>query len=47
MHTLTWQHTRKKTPMTLRGNFSAVMFRVWMVRHVHPHHPMQLDGQAV
>ena len=39
MHTLTWRHTRKNTPMTLHGTFGYLMVRVLMVRHTHPDHP--------
>jgi hypothetical protein len=47
MHTLTWTHTRKNTPMTLRGTFGQLMARVWMVRQVYPNHPMYLNNQLV
>lgn len=47
MHTLTWSHTRKGTPMSLRGTWAQLMLRVMFVRHAHPQHPMLLDGQPV
>lgn len=47
MHTLTWKHTRKGTPMVLRGNLGDLRVRVMMVRHVYPNHPMQINGVDV
>ncbi len=47
MQTLTWNHTRKGTPMVLRGNFGQLWVQVMMVRHVYPNHPMQIDGVSV
>lgn len=47
MHTLTWLHTRKGTPMTARGTFGAMLIRAMMVRHVAPGHPMLLDGKPL
>lgn len=47
MHTLTWIHTRKRTPMTLRATLGQLMVRAWMVRAAHPSHPMKIDGRPI
>ena len=47
MHTLTWVHTRKKTPMKLQGTFGYLWLRIRMIRQVIPDHPMQLDGKNI
>jgi hypothetical protein len=45
--TLTWLHTRKGTSMRMTGTYGQLMLRVMMVRHVHPNHPMKIDGVPV
>jgi hypothetical protein len=45
--TLTWMHTRKNTPMKMRGNFGQLMVRVWAVRQVYPDYPMYLDNLPI
>jgi len=47
LRTLTWLHTRKNTPMKVKGTFAQVMVRIWMVRHASPGHVMQLDGKTI
>lgn len=47
MSTLTWNHTRKGTPMKMTGNTGSLLVRVMMVRQVFPDHPMFLNGQPV
>ena len=47
MSTLTWSHTRKKTPMSQSGSYASLLVRVMMVRQVHPNHPMFIDGNPV
>ena len=45
--TLTWNHTRKGTPMKLTGAYGYLITRVMMVRYMYPDHPMFLDGKPV
>ena len=44
MSILTWNHTRKGTPMKQSGSYSLLMIRVMMVRQIYPNHPMFIDG---
>ena len=47
-YTLTWIHTRKKTPMTKAcSTWGAAMLHVMTVRQVFPSHPMQINGNPV
>ena len=47
MSVLTWNHTRKKTPMSQSGSRASLLIRVMMVRQVYPNHPMFIDGKPV
>lgn len=47
MSILTWNHTRKGTPMKQSGSYSSLMIRVMMVRQIYPNHPMFIDGTLV
>jgi hypothetical protein len=47
MSILTWNHTRKGTPMRQSGNYGSLMIRVMMVRQIYPNHPMFIDGNPI
>ena len=47
MHTLTWTHTRKGTPMVVRGSWQQLWLRALLIRHARPGHPMLLDGRPI
>jgi hypothetical protein len=40
MSILSWNHTRKGTPMKQSGSYGSLMIRVMMVRSSYPNHPM-------
>ena len=47
-HTMTWNHTRKGTPMTkICKTWGAAWLHVIMIRQIFPNHPIQIDGKPV
>jgi hypothetical protein len=47
MSILSWNHTRKGTPMKQSGSYGFLMITVMMVRSSYPNHPMFIDGNPV
>lgn len=47
MHTLTWKHTRKNTPMNVKGTMGQLLIRIMIVRSVYPNYPMFIDGKLI
>jgi hypothetical protein len=45
--TLTWNHTRKDTPMKMTGPYGKLILQVMAIRYVYPNYPMFIDGKPV
>jgi hypothetical protein len=44
MHTLTWNSVRTGKSKTLRGNWSQLQLKMWLIRNVTPNQNFWIDG---